>query len=222
MHGDPWPDQCEQTTGSGKGGMAYQVSRAGFFAWSTACTHNLDATVYEAASRWHAAIRVHPAVYVAPQTKQCRLGVSWTWCLYSALSLLACRSHQRNMESSVLLKLKLKAYPQALLLVVFADKASVPRAVRLAHAPAPNGPFVPFGQEHMLGTGVECSLKSTLCLQHGKVLQYLQITFVGHMQAATGEHWAKVACIRLASGHPCCTRVQDADGSTLHQAGCIT
>ena len=85
------------------------------------------------------------------------------------------------MESSVVVKLKLKTYPHAILHIGFADMASLPRAVRFAHAPSPKGPFAAFGQEHVLGPEVESSLKCSLSLQHGKVLQYLHITFVGHM-----------------------------------------
>ncbi|GIL43296.1 hypothetical protein Vafri_1081 [Volvox africanus] len=101
------------------------------------------------------------------------------------------RSYNRNMESEVTLKLKLKSYPIVAVQVVFTDRATLPNVIRIMHSGSHNGPFRQLGSDMPLAADGEPRLKQIYLLgaPHVPVQQYLRITLVGHLSLpAAGVH----------------------------------
>ncbi|GLI68843.1 hypothetical protein VaNZ11_013386, partial [Volvox africanus] len=101
------------------------------------------------------------------------------------------RSYNRNMESEVTLKLKLKSYPIVAVQVVFTDRATLPNVIRIMHSGSHNGPFRQLGSDMPLAADGEPRLKQIYLLgaTHVPVQQYLRITLVGHLSfPAAGVH----------------------------------
>ncbi|GFR41286.1 hypothetical protein Agub_g1801 [Astrephomene gubernaculifera] len=93
------------------------------------------------------------------------------------------RSYNRNMESEVTLKLKLKSYNTLIVQVAFTDRDTLPYAVRFSHGGGPSGPFKQLGVEVPLAGDGEPKLKQTYLIgtSSAPVQQYLRITLVGHL-----------------------------------------